>query len=149
MNAGTRLLVGALVRLVLLGYGVWFAVREDALGPGVPMASRIGIVILFVVLSVLVGEISQMRMHLSLLARGALQAARAGTMGGAAGAPPQTTVANPREPVEILLQAVRTTEGETQARAYAHLKRLTGQELPLDSAVWDAWWLKNRDTFAP
>ena len=145
MNAGTRLLVGALVRLVLLGYAVWFAIREDALGAGVPMVSRIGIVILFVILSVLVGEISQMRMHLSLLARGALAAARSG--GGLADSVSRTAPADPRQPIEILLQALRTTEGETQAKAHAHLQRLTGQDLPLDPVVWDSWWQNNRDTF--
>lgn len=145
MNAGTRLLVGALVRLILLGYAVWFAIREDALGPDVPMASRIGVVILFVVLSVLVGEISQMRMHLSLLARGALAAARAG--GGLAEQVSRTAPADPRQPIEILLQALRTTEGETQAKAHAHLMRLTGQDLPLDPIVWDSWWQNNKDTF--
>ena len=146
MNAGSRLLISALVRLVLLGYGVWFAVTEDALGPGVPMTSRIGIVILFVVLSILVGEISQMRMHLSLLARGALQAARSGSLGvnvAGSGSKP----ADPREPIEILLQALRTTEGETQAKAHAHLQRLTGQDLPPDPVLWDSWWQNNRDTF--
>lgn len=152
MKAGTRLLVGALVRLVLLGYGVWFAVRSDALGPDVPMASRIGLVILFVVMSILVGEMSQMRTHFSLLV-GALRAA-GGTAGAAAapvaaaGAMAGDLTSDPRQPIEILLQALRMTSGDTQAKAHAHLKRLTGQNLPMDAAAWDAWWAENRDRYS-
>ena len=140
--------MGAFVRLVLLAYGVWFAIWENALGPDVPMVSRVGIVILFLVLSILVGEISQMRMHLSLLARGALQAARSGQLGVPAEGTPMPA-ADARQPVEILLQALKTTEGETQIKAHTHLKRLTGQDLPLDSGVWEAWWAKSKDTFSP
>ena len=143
MSPTTRFLVGALIRFVLLGFGVWFAIRADALGEGAPLISRIGITLLFVVLSILVGEVSQMRLHLSLVARGALQAARAGgtTLPEASKAP------DPKAPVEILLQALRATSGETQAKAHAHLKRLTGADLPPDPAAWDAWWAEHKDQF--
>ena len=153
MNAANRLIVSALVRLVLLFYAGWFAFADQALGPEASMVTRIGLAILFLVLSVLVGEITQMRTHFGLLI-GAMRAA-GGVMGAAAApiAVAQNAVessADPRpEAVDILIRALGSESAEAREAAHGQLVRLTGQELPLEQDAWTEWWKLNRKGFAP
>ena len=133
MTSTSRLLLNAVLRLILLGLGMWFAFSESSL-PGAPLVSRAAIVVLFVALALLVGEVGQLREHMGLL----LKVLRAGAPGRR----------DDREAVEILIQGLSAAEGPTRERAHHHLKRLTGQDLPPDAAAWQVWWDANRETFS-
>jgi hypothetical protein len=63
-----RLLANALLRLVLLGFGMWFAFSEAAL-PGAHLVSRAALVMLFVAVALLIGEMGQMREQVLSAAR--------------------------------------------------------------------------------
>ncbi|MEZ6008123.1 MAG: hypothetical protein R3F05_10175 [Planctomycetota bacterium] len=140
MSGSSRVLVAALVRIVLLAIAAWFVAAPNALGPETPMLSRIALVVLALVLSVVVGEVVQMRLHLGLLV-GALRQRAGGeaatvladveeAMKGPGAAPADPKAAGERA-VPILIQAPRGTGRDAARRAaHEHLKRLTGQDLP-------------------
>ena len=54
---------------------------------------------------------------------------------------------DPRASVDILIRALGTDDEDTRAKAHAHLKRLTGKNMPPQQAAWDAWWQAHRDDF--
>jgi hypothetical protein len=132
VTATARLIMNAALRLMLLGFAMWIAFGgEDALKA--PIATRIGIVLLFAALSIVLGEIAQQREHISLV----MKMLRAG-------------VANRRddkEAIDILIQGLSAREAATREKAHHHLKRLTGQDMPAEAALWQAWWAANRDAF--
>jgi len=143
-----RVLVAALTQFVLIFFAGWFAFKEDALGPDVHSVSRMGLVLVCLVLGIVVGEIGKLRRHFGMII-GALRAASAsGTTPsiealGAAPAPIQ----DPQAAVDILLQALASDDAETKERAHRHLVRLTGKSLPPETALWKRWWQENRDRF--
>jgi len=149
VSGSSRVLVAALVRIVLLAIAAWFVAAPDALGAQTPMISRIALVILALVLSVVVGEVVQMRLHLGLLV-GALRQRTGGeaatvladveeAMKGQAAAPADPKAAGERA-VPILIQALDARDESARRAAHEHLKRLTGQDLPPESSAWRSWW---------
>jgi hypothetical protein len=148
-----RVLVIALVRLILLFFAIWFAFREDALGEGASLVSRMGIVLLFLVVFILLGELDKLRTHFGLLV-GALRAAGgagggAAAAAGAAAALGGDAVPEPdtRASVDILIRALGAPDADTRDKAHKHLVRLTGKNLPAEHALWERWWQENRDRF--
>jgi hypothetical protein len=149
----SRYLVVALVRLLLLVAAGWFAFSETALGEDVPLVSRMAVVLSFLVLSIVLGELDRLRTHFALLL-GALRSA-----GGSAAARvtqvvaatldgnPGETRPDPREAVDILVKALGAGDAQTRAKVHARLRTLTGQDLPPDAGTWAAWWSKNRAAF--
>ena len=132
MTATARLLVNAALRLLLLGFAMWIAFGGEA-ALSAPIATRIGIVLLFAALSIVLGEIAQQREHIGLV----MKMLRAG-------------VANrrdDREAIDILIQGRSAREAATREKAHHHLKRLTGQDMPAEAALGQAWWAANRDAF--
>ena len=77
MSPTIRLLVNALLRLTLLGFAMWIAFGGESAMPGVHAATRIGIVVLFAAVSIVLGEVAQQREHLGLM----LKVLRAGGPG--------------------------------------------------------------------
>lgn len=134
MSANTRLLLNALLRLVFLGFALWIALGGEAALPGAPMVTRVGVVLLFLGLSILLGEVAMQRDHLSML----LKLIRAGS----------SARRDDREAVDILIQGLSSSEAQVRERALHHLRRLTGQNLPADAQRWQAWWAAHREGFA-
>ena len=144
----------AVLRLGLLFYAAWFAFHDDPLGSGdLPMVSRVGLVLLFFVLSILLGELDRLRTHFGLLV-GGLRAAGRGAgldeVAQAAGGEALATQpkADPKASVDILVQALAADDPDTVAKVHKHLTRLTGKKLPPESALWERWWQENRDSWA-
>lgn len=120
------------------------------------MVSRIGLVLLFLVGSIILGELDRVRTHMGLLI-GALRAAGGGegspTAAAAAaaaaagmegvGVPP----ADPKASVDILIRALGAPDPSTQDKAHKHLQRLTGKNLPAETALWERWWQENREAY--
>ncbi len=152
MSPVARLLVVALVRLAMIFFAGWFAFNEEALGAGAPKVSRIGLVLLFLVGSIILGELDKLRTHFGLLI-GALRAA--GGQGGAAAAAlasagldtPGSAPADPKASVDILIRALGADDGDTRDKAHRHLVRLTGKNLPAETALWERWWQENRSGY--
>lgn len=134
MSPTTRLLLNALLRLLFLGFALWIALGGEVALPGAPMVTRIGIVLLFLGVSILLGEVAQQRDHMSALIKllkGAVPGARR----------------DDREAVDILLQGLSSRDAGVREKAHHHLKRLTGQDLPPDAAAWQGWWAVHREGF--
>lgn len=147
--ASSRYLIAAVVRVVLLATGCWFAFGTDALGPDTPLLSRVGLVVLAFVLSTVVGTMVEMRLHLGMLV-GALKELRkspeavahateaseprASKDRGAAEQPPGLAA------VPILIAALDGRAGSGREAAHAHLQRITGQSLPANADAWRTWW---------
>ncbi len=162
MSPVTRYLVVVLVRLLLIGAAAWFAFGADPLGPATPLVSRLALVLAFLLLSIVLGEVDRLRTHFGLLLA-ALRSAplAAGTPGSregvvaeaaraAAGDPALAGAAGPRDDrasIDILVKALHTRDDATRGRVHAHLKRLTGQDLPADPRAWEAWWTAAREGF--
>ena len=146
MSPLVRVLVIALLQFVLIFFAGWFAFNEDALGPGVHSVSRIGVVLLCLVLVVVISELSKMRTHFGVVIR-ALRATQAGASVPEAVGPTLEQQADPRAAVDILLQALASEDPDTREKAHKHLVRLTGKELPPEIALWQRWWQENRGRF--
>ncbi len=133
MTPTSRLMLNALLRLTLLGFGLWIALGGEAALSGAALPTRIGLVVLFLSVSILIGEVGQLRDHL-----GALLKVLKGAAGGRR---------DDREAVDILLQGLSAPDPEVRERAHHHLVRLTGQQLPPDPERWQAWWAAHREGF--
>ena len=158
MSPAVRLLVTAAVRLGLLFYAGWFAFHDAPLGDsGIPMVSRIGLVLICLILQVLLGELDGLRTHFGLLVGGLRAAGRASgskeldevttAVAGASGLPGPGK-ADPKASVDILVQALDSKDPDTVAKVHKHLVRLTGKKLPPELALWQRWWQENRDSWA-
>ena len=149
-----RLLVTAAVRLGLLFYAGWFAFHEAPLGdPGIPLVSRVGLVLLCLVLQVILGELGQLRTHFGLLVGGLRAAGRQDAVAGLGEAAraiaiPEDAPADPKASVDILVQALGTKDPDTVEKVHKHLVRLTGKKLPPEVALWQRWWQENREDWA-
>ena len=154
VSASSRLIVALILRILLLLLAGWFAFAPSALPEGVPLISRIGLATAFLVLMLLIGDVSTMRMHMGMLVSalrgGGNQGASAATVAAAAsamGVGASGDTRNDAASVDILIQALKTNDADVRAKAHAHLTRLTGQSIPEDVAAWQAWWDENRDSF--
>lgn len=134
MSPTTRLLLNALLRLAFLGFALWIGLGGEAALPGAPLATRIGLMLLFLAVSILLGEVAQQRDHL-----GALLKLLKGMAPGAK--------RDDREAVDILLQGLASKDPAVREKVHHHLRRLTGQDLPPDPEAWRAWWAVSRETF--
>lgn len=155
MSPTVRLVVSLFVRLLLLFFAGWFAIADSALPSDASVVSRVGLSLLFLIASLLVGEVSTVRLHVGMLL-GALRKVSGGAGAvsdavakqiGTQAVPP--TAGSVRESVDILIKALGANDADTRQKAHAHLRRLTGQDLPPDAERWRAWWSKARDTFEP
>ena len=152
MSPVVRVLVIALVQLTLVFFAGWFAFNPDSLGSDLSAltsrVSRIGLVLLCLVAAVLTAELAKLRTHMSMLL-GALRAASGGpgVPGAQIPASAGAAAADPRAAVDILLQALASDDAETSKKAHQHLKRLTGKDLPPETALWERWWQENRENF--
>lgn len=133
MNPTGRLILNAVLRLTLLGFAMWIAFGGETALPAAHWATRLGLVILFASASILLGEVAQQREHLGLM----LKVMRAGS--------PQRR--DDKEAIDILVQGLSSQEADAREKAHHHLKRLTGQDMPPEPALWQAWWAANRDAF--
>lgn len=145
MNPAARLLVSFLISLALVFFAGWFAIADSAMPEGTSLVSRLGLTLLFLIAAILLGEVSKLRVHFGML-MGAIKAARGGE-----GENPLTP-AVPRDPAEAKRHAVAILiksldSDDARETAHGHLIRLTGQDLPADSASWRAWWAENEDSF--
>ena len=53
-----------------------------------------------------------------------------------------------REAIEILLTSIENSDSAVSDSAYAHLKRLTGQNFARDPSVWRSWWAAHQKTWS-
>lgn len=137
----TRQVVALVVRLLLLGFGIWFGFVPAALPEGVHVVSRIGLFLLFLIASMLVGEVSSLRLHFSIMLS-SIQAAKA-----QAGQTRADMKADPRLAIDTLVGALAADDEETREKVAMHLARLTGQDFGDDRAAWEAWWSAERPKF--
>ncbi|MDJ0974285.1 MAG: hypothetical protein QNJ98_07490 [Planctomycetota bacterium] len=148
MNPAARLIIAFVIRLLLIFFAGWFALAESAMPEGTHIVSRIGLAMLFLIASILVGEVSNLRMHFGMLVN-AIRAARGGGEESVPDASPPDPNEAKRKAVDELVRALRTDKADVRDMVHGHLIRLTGQDLPADPAAWEAWWSKSRDTFVP
>jgi hypothetical protein len=125
--------MNALLRLMLFAAAMWIAFGGETSLAGAHVVTRLALVILFTAVAIVLGEVAQQREHMGML----LKLMRAG-------APSRR---DDKEAIDILLQGLSAKDASTRDRAYHHLKRLTGQDLPAEPALWQAWWAANRDAF--
>ena len=133
MNSTYRLVMNALLRLLLFAGGLWIAFGGETALSGAHVVTRLAFVILFTAVAIVLGEVAQQREHLGML----LKLIRAGA----------PTRRDDKEAIDILLQGLTAKDASTRDRAHHHLKRLTGQDMPPEPALWQAWWAANRDAF--
>lgn len=149
MSPAARLIIAFVIRLLLIFFAGWFALAESALPADTHIVSRMGLALLFLIASILVGEVANLRMHFGMLVN-AIRAARGGEGGDG---PSEATPADPneakRQAVDELIRALNTDKADVRDMVHGHLMRLTGQDLPADPAAWEAWWSSHRETFAP
>jgi hypothetical protein len=128
------LLGGAVVRLILIFFAGWFALASDALPEEVPVISRIGLAAVFLIASILVGEVGMLRVNIGAVLHG-LKAVRTGAT---------EEVADPLVAAATLIQGLRTNKDDLREKAHYHLKRITGQDLPPEAEAWEAWLKEQR-----
>lgn len=129
-----RALAGLLVQVALLGLGAYVVLSPEAL-PGASMVARCAIGVLFVVVGMLLAEVSRLRTHFGAL----ISALQAGVSGG--------TKRDDRAAVDVLVRALSSDDADVRIKAHRNLVRLTGQKLTMDPAAWQAWWAGARETF--
>lgn len=155
MSPVVRVLVGALVQVTLIFFAGWFAFKQDALGPEVHLVSRMGLVLLCLVLAIILAELTKLRSHFGMIVGAMRAASAAGTapasesMEALQAATSPGLAEDPRAAVDILVTALATDDAETRERAHRHLVRLTGKNLPPEVALWQRWWQENRERFSP
>ncbi len=137
MKVESRLVLTLLVRLAFLVFAGWVALVPDTL-PGSHMIVRMGLAATFLVVAILVGELAKLQMQFEMLLK-ALRSASAQVVAEAA-PPKDENVA-----VGILIRALGSREASTREKAHGNLVRITGQDLPPDRKVWEAWWKKRRE----
>jgi hypothetical protein len=131
-----RAVMGLLVQGSLIAFGAYVAFSDAAL-PGASTLARCGVAALTLIVVVLVGEVSRLRLHMSQLIA-ALRAAG----GGGAGVP-----RDDRAAVDVLVRALSSDDADVRAKAHKNLVRLTGQRLTMDPEAWQAWWKDAREGF--
>ena len=135
MKPVRRAVAGLLVQAALLGLGAYLALSPEAL-PGAPTVARCAIGILFLVVALLLAEVSRLRTHFGALIS-ALQAGVSGT----------SVKRDDRAAVDVLVRALNSEDADVRIKAHRNLVRLTGQKLTMDPAAWQAWWAGARESF--
>ena len=135
MKPVSRALAGLLVQAALLGLGADLALSPEAL-PGAPLVARCGIGVLFLVVALLLAEVSRLRTHFGALIS-ALQAGVSGT----------GVKRDDRAAVDVLVRALSSDDADVRIKAHRNLVRITGQKLTMDPAAWQTWWAGARETF--
>ena len=158
MNAAARLVISLVVRLILLFYAGWFAVADSALHPDASLVSRIGLSLLFLILSLFVGEVTTLRMHVGMVlgalrkvagGEGLIPEAVAAEVGAEVPPDASASAGDAREAIDILVKTLSSSDEKARGMAYAHLQRLTGETLPEVPEAWERWWADNREGFVP
>jgi hypothetical protein len=123
------------IQVLLLAGAIYVGVAESAF-PGASPFGRAAIVVVCVAASFLAGEVSRLRLHFGALLK-ALEA-------GAAATAPR----DDRAAIDVLVAALGSANADVRAKAHRNLVKITGQDLPLDPARWNAWWSETRPRFA-
>lgn len=131
MKLETRLVTVFVVRLVFVAFAVYFALVGAAL-PGAHWLSRVALAALFLVFSVLVGEVARLSTQFEIFLR-SLRAAGVKV-------DQQAAEEGDKHAIGILIRALGSREASTREKAYSNLVRITGQDLAPDKAAWEAWW---------
>jgi hypothetical protein len=129
-----RAIAGLLVQVALVGLGAYVVLSPDAL-PGSTLVARCAIGVLFLVVGMLLAEVSRLRTHFGAL----IAALQAGVSGG--------TKRDDRAAVDVLVRALSSDDADVRIKAHRNLVRITGQKLTMDPAAWQAWWAGARETF--
>ncbi|MFM8386408.1 MAG: hypothetical protein ACKOCB_06260 [Planctomycetia bacterium] len=137
MSDTTRLVVAALLRLSLLGFGMWIAFAPSALPEGTPVVTRAALTMLFVVVALLFGDMVQLKDQFALLQK---------LLKATGGGPGKR---DDREAIDLLIRGLSAPDADTREKAHHHLKRLTRQDMPARPELWQAWWAANRDAYLP
>lgn len=128
-----RLILVYAVRLLVLAFAGWVAFAPAAL-PDAHAITRMGLVAVLLVLSILIGEVDRQRMQFDALLQ-ALRRATGRDVDGAGAAAPSD------EAVPILIRALASRDADVREKAHKNLVRLTGQAgLPPERAAWERWW---------
>src|SRR5262249_4383116 len=130
-----RAVAGLLVQAALLALGAYVVLSSDAL-PGSSLVARCAIGVLFVVVGMLLAELSRLRAHF-----GALISALQAGVGGSG------TKRDDRAAVDVLVRALSSDDPDVRIKAHRNLVRITGQKMTMDPAAWQAWWAAARETF--
>ena len=130
-----RAVAGLLVQVALLALGAYVVFSSEAL-PGASIVARCAIGILFVVVGMLLAEVSRLRTHFGAL----ISALQAGVSGG--------TKRDDRAAVDVLVRALSSDDADVRIKAHRNLVRITGQKLTMDPAAWQAWWAGARESFS-
>ena len=136
-----------LIRLLLVALGLWFAFADAALPGDTHLVTRYGLMVLCFILNILVGEVARNRLHVDGIVGAMRQVRAGGGLDGAMDSFEDVPKRDPREAVDTLVQALGVTKGDTRTKVHAHLKRLTGQDLPADASAWSSWWDANREAY--
>lgn len=135
MKLETRLVIVFAVRLLFVGFAVYFVLMDAAL-PGAHWLTRVALAALFLVFSVLVGEVARLSAQFEIFLR-SLRAAGVKVDEEAA-------ARSDEQAISILIRALGSREETTREKAYTNLVRITGQQLPQDKSAWEAWWKEER-----
>jgi hypothetical protein len=122
----------------IIGLGLFFSLWPDALVGVLGDRERVRGMALFLVFALLAWqswEIAKLRVHMAELME-ALHQLLYGK-----------DYRRDREAIDILVDSLEKSGGETAKAAHAHLVRLTGQNFAADPKVWRSWWDANRKTF--
>lgn len=138
MKVESRLILAFVLRLGLVAFAGWIVVDPGTL-PGSHYLVRVGFALTLVVLAVLVGEVPKLQTQFELLLK-ALRAAGASVAADAAKGRRDDKAA-----ISILIRALGSREESTRTKAHTNLVRITGQDLPLDKAAWEAWWKAHQE----
>ena len=130
-----RAVAGLVVQAALLALGAYLVLSPEAL-PGSPLLARCAIGVLFVVVGMLLAEVSRLRTHFGAL----ISALQAGVSGG--------TKRDDRAAIDVLVRALTSDDPDVRIKAHRNLVRITGQKLTMDPAAWQAWWAGARETFS-
>jgi hypothetical protein len=135
VGTNSRVLSLLLIQVLLIAFAIYVGVSDSAF-PGAPTVARVGLVVLSIAVCFLAGEVARISTHFRALL-GALQQQTAAA-----------TPRNDREAVDVLVAALGSANGDTRDMAWKNLRRITGQDLPLDEARWKEWWAGAREGFS-
>ena len=134
MGSNGRALSLLLVQVLLIAFAIYVGVSDGAF-PGASTVARIGIVVLAIAVSFLAGEVSRLGTHFGALVSALKQ--------GTATATPR----DDRAAIDVLVAALESANADTRSMAHKNLLKISGQDLPPDTAPWKAWWAASRETF--
>ncbi len=137
MKIESRLVIVFVLRLLMIAAAVWVAISAQALPPGTHWVLRAALAAMFLVVSVLIGEVATLRTQFELFLRALRSAGVQVSM--------DEPASRDKEAIAILIRALGSREPSTREKAYKNLVRLTGQQLPPEKAAWEAWWKAEKE----